>query len=440
MRGGWLWGPPHTGVAVAALATLVLTTYSPGSRGAEGELAARDDAQAPTEATVPTIEDLPTAELELDQLAPPEPPAHAADVGTVTPFRGSATPGVGEDERVAADLVLRAPEARPLELEGLSEPLSAARHAAAGAELTATLAAAEADNADTDGHEVEVLGVEAGTFRPLTPEITADSDPLWDRFAEGDVLVSHELAEELDLELGGRVLLHAGETSVSVRIGAFAVNGDPPFADVLVPTEVTAELGASGPNLLVVSAVEDVEELGDTLAEATGGDVEIRRPLAAPVAGERTTEDTPSGAIEPFSYTSRADGRITIHGDWVDRNIVRIELPGMASSRCQRVMVPQLYAAVEELIERGLYGHLDPAQFAGCFVARHIDWDPGRPLSMHAWGLAIDLNARDNPLGATPVMDRQVVEVFERWGFDWGGHWPRPDGMHFELARIVPTG
>jgi hypothetical protein len=112
----------------------------------------------------------------------------------------------------------------------------------------------------------------------------------------------------------------------------------------------------------------------------------------------------------------------------------------MPATSCHRAMVPQLFAAVDELIELELYDHLDPSQFAGCFVPRHIDRDPSRGLSMHAWGLAIDVNARDNPLGATPVMDQRVVEVFERWGFDWGGHWRRPDGMHFELARIVPTG
>ena len=38
-------------------------------------------------------------------------------------------------------------------------------------------------------------------------------------------------------------------------------------------------------------------------------------------------------------------------------------------------------------------------------------------------------------------MDMRIVEVFEKWGFEWGGHWRRPDGMHFELKRIVrPAG
>jgi hypothetical protein len=204
---------------------------------------------------------------------------------------------------------------------------------------------------------------------------------------------------------------------------------------VLVPVAVAAELGAVGTNTLLVAAGAEPEILRETLADATGGQVELRRD----VGEQRTTTGTSSGPIEPFSYTNRADGRTTIHGDCVDRNIAGVQLLGMAGTSCHRVMIPQLLADVDELIERGLYDHLEPAQFAGCFVARHIDWARSRPLSLHAWGLTIDFNTRDNPLGAPLVMDPRFVEVLERWGFRLG--WsleptPRDD---FELARIVPA-
>jgi hypothetical protein len=347
--------------------------------------------------------------------------------------RGPSAAGEGSGlELVPLDLIVHADE---VDLAALDDALDGARHAAAATGLEAT-----GTDEDGDPRELGILGVDEASFRPLVPEITATADAVWERFAEGEVLVTHEVAEELGLELGGTLELRRGDASHTARIGAFAANGAPAVADVLVPAAVAAELGAAGTNTLLVAAGDDPTGLRDTLADATGGRVELRREVAAPVGEERTTTATSSGHIEPFSYTSRADGRITIHGDWVDRNISGVQLPGMAGTSCHRVMIPQLLAAVDELIEGGLYDHLDPAQFAGCFVARHIDWDPSRPLSMHAWGLAIDFNTRDNPLGATPVMDPRVVEVFERWGFDWGGRWSRPDGMHFELARIVPTG
>ena len=30
-----------------------------------------------------------------------------------------------------------------------------------------------------------------------------------------------------------------------------------------------------------------------------------------------------------------------------------------------------------------------------------------------------------------------VVDAFRRWGFKWGGDFSTPDGMHFELERII---
>ncbi|MEX1177905.1 MAG: M15 family metallopeptidase [Nitriliruptor sp.] len=428
-------------VVVAGLLTLALmTTFtSPAADMPSRELAAapadRPEVVDPEpESTSPALGDTRGAGLVTDDRGFDTSLPELSDGDReLTPFVGSPVGDLAEDEVVPADLIVRTDR---VDVAELAEPLAGATHVAPAAALDATTTAAAEDGPA----EVSILGVDGATFRPLAPEVTAAADAVWDRFADGDVLVAHEFAEELGLELGGTLVLRTDTATVPVRIGAFAANGAPSLADVLVPVDVAALLGTDAPNTLIVSAAEEPEALGDALAEATGGEVELRRKSAPAVAERQTTRSTPSGKIEPFSYTSRADGRISIHGDWVARNITRVQLPGMASTSCHRIMIPQLLAAVEELIERDLYSHLDPSQFAGCFVARHIDWKPSKPLSMHAWGLAIDFNTRDNWLGAEPKMDRRVVEVFERWGFEWGGHWNRPDGMHFELDRIVPTG
>lgn len=60
----------------------------------------------------------------------------------------------------------------------------------------------------------------------------------------------------------------------------------------------------------------------------------------------------------------------------------------------------------------------------------------GRTLSLHSWGLAFDINAAWNPLGKTPTMSRGLVECFTDAGFIWGGTFSRPDGMHFEIAKL----
>lgn len=60
----------------------------------------------------------------------------------------------------------------------------------------------------------------------------------------------------------------------------------------------------------------------------------------------------------------------------------------------------------------------------------------GNSLSMHSYGCAVDFDPERNGLGdSTPAMDRRVIEEFEREGWEWGGHWSRCDGMHFQAAR-----
>ncbi len=62
----------------------------------------------------------------------------------------------------------------------------------------------------------------------------------------------------------------------------------------------------------------------------------------------------------------------------------------------------------------------------------------GKSLSMHAYGCALDFDPARNGIGnENPVMDRRVIEEFEREGWEWGGHWSRPDGMHFQAARTT---
>jgi len=62
----------------------------------------------------------------------------------------------------------------------------------------------------------------------------------------------------------------------------------------------------------------------------------------------------------------------------------------------------------------------------------------GTELSMHAYGVAIDLDPERNAMGdTTPAMPKFVVEAFERRGWVWGGRWKgrNCDGMHFQRAR-----
>lgn len=77
---------------------------------------------------------------------------------------------------------------------------------------------------------------------------------------------------------------------------------------------------------------------------------------------------------------------------------------------------------------------------AGVLACRPVA-DTGK-MSMHGYAAAIDLNLsysdywlwnrKDGQLQYRNRMPHEVVEIFERHGFIWGGRWYHYDTMHFE--------
>jgi len=73
---------------------------------------------------------------------------------------------------------------------------------------------------------------------------------------------------------------------------------------------------------------------------------------------------------------------------------------------------------------------------AGTYNCRTVA-DTGEP-SMHSWGAAIDINSAYGeywlwPRATSPgTMPPEIIEIFERHGFIWGGKWSHYDTMHFE--------
>jgi len=103
---------------------------------------------------------------------------------------------------------------------------------------------------------------------------------------------------------------------------------------------------------------------------------------------------------------------------------------------CHRALIPQLRAAMMELTERGLAYTINPGEFAGCFAGRFVFGGLVHRISHHSWGVALDINASENPSGIRPNLDRRLVNVMRDHGFTWGGDWLVPDGMHFEWAAF----
>jgi D-alanyl-D-alanine carboxypeptidase len=135
---------------------------------------------------------------------------------------------------------------------------------------------------------------------------------------------------------------------------------------------------------------------------------------------------------EPAVGLPYGDDWIRVDPAFVRRHIVTRRVPILGSVTCHRAMIGPLRAALGELARRGLARLVNRGDYAGCYAPRRIQ--PRGQLSLHAWGVAIDLNASANPFMGRSHQDPRLVRTMERHGFTWGGDWPtRPDPMHFEL-------
>lgn len=99
---------------------------------------------------------------------------------------------------------------------------------------------------------------------------------------------------------------------------------------------------------------------------------------------------------------------------------------------CNKDLVVPLSKAFQELIRTGHVNELKT--WDGCFNIRKKRGL--KSMSLHSWGIAIDVNAAWNGLGEVPTLSADFVKCFTDNGFDWGGTWKRKDGMHFQLASI----
>jgi|TARA_B110001452_G_scaffold53406_1_gene40844 hypothetical protein len=118
---------------------------------------------------------------------------------------------------------------------------------------------------------------------------------------------------------------------------------------------------------------------------------------------------------------------------WREENIQTIRMPIIGRTTCHRLMWEPLRGALNQIDEEGLADTLFTEEFrtsGGCYAPRRISrFDAGGSISRHAWGIAIDINTKS---GYVP----RVVEIFNSWGFAWGGTWTSPDEMHFELRDL----
>ena len=134
-----------------------------------------------------------------------------------------------------------------------------------------------------------------------------------------------------------------------------------------------------------------------------------------------------------FQIKERDGVWITTEPKWREENIQNKRMPILGITRCHRLMWEPLEGALNQILEEGLEKYLSIEEWrssGGCYAPRRINrFEAGGSISRHAWGIAIDINTKS---GYPP----RVVEIFNDWGFAWGGTWTSPDEMHFELRDL----
>ena len=290
-----------------------------------------------------------------------------------------------------------------------------------------------------NGRTLTIAAADPAELRRFTPVQTAQSDEVWSRVAGGEVAVDPALPRRLE-EPAGYLRLGTSADSPQVHIGAYA----PMVRQIsaVVNYARAEQLGIPEENALLVSTGKlTPSAVAGRLKKVVGPDTTMQTlalefnvdvPQTAVLSGASVSE-----AVGTFTYTPHANGTITPDGRWVREYIRTEQVPILGSVTCNKGMLPQLRGALTEIVQRGLADKIHPGEYAGCYYPRFIAREPSKGLSLHSWGIAVDLNVPGNQRGTVGEMDRQVVSIFKRYGFAWGGDWSYTDPMHFEMAQVV---
>ncbi|MFW6773356.1 M15 family metallopeptidase [Nocardioides sp. CPCC 205120] len=406
--------PRRVAAGAAGLALAVVLAGCAGSSEAETE----------TEAVAGTPTDDPSAE-----------PSAASSAGDAGPDPRLATmaehavdpPGPLGESLLGADMLVSTQGA--IDEETLEEI-----RALPGVEAAEPIGLAQVPVED---QVLTVAAVDPASYRRFTPAESAQLETIWTRVAAGEVALQADVGELLRDE-EGFVRLGNEDDAPDLHVGALAPQVT--RVQAVVNKRWGETLGIPDDNaVLVATGLTSPQEVRAALQEAAGDGASVQ--VLGPdldVSVQQTavlTGGSVAAAVGTFNYRVLDGGRLAPDPSWVAENIRTAQVPILGSVTCHRVMLPQLEAALREVVERGLADKIDPEEYAGCYYPRFIAGST-QP-SLHSFGIAVDLNVSGNQRGMVGDIDRSVVQIFKKWGFAWGGDWGYTDPMHFELAQLV---
>jgi D-alanyl-D-alanine carboxypeptidase len=293
-----------------------------------------------------------------------------------------------------------------------------------------------------ENRALNVAAVDAGTYRNWVTDVeSAQADEVWERVAGGEIALRPPLAKRAPIE-DDFIALGSTRDAATVHVGAYAPQSW--LVDAVVNETWIPTLGMTEGNALLIrtggTAPDTLRRPIERILRGTGAsaqmtDVVAREGLDPGAVQTAVVVGTIADAVGIFRYSVLADGKIAPDPDWVRTHIATETVPILGSVTCNKLIFPQLRAALDEVVSRGLADKIHPDEYAGCYYPRFIAGST--TLSNHAFGLALDFNTAGNQRGTVGEIDRDVVQIFKSWGFAWGGDWSYTDPMHFEMNRLV---
>ena len=289
-----------------------------------------------------------------------------------------------------------------------------------------------------------VAVVDPAEYRRFTESRSALLQDQWDRVAGGELAVAQGLKNRLPIDDDGYLRLGSGEDDAASCTSAPTPRRSRPSTWSSTPRGARSS-GWTGPNALLVSAGESTPQalskpIGRLVGDAGPAELDIASRLgldpgvfqSAVLVGDLRRRG------RHFRYTVLSGGRIAPDPAWVSEPHHHRGGADPRRGHLQQGIFPQLKAALAEIVHARA-GRRDPPRRVRRLLLPALHRRL-HPAVQPRFGLALDLNVPGNQRGTVGEMDREVVAIFKKWGFGWGGDWSYTDPMHFEMNRIVNPG
>ncbi len=249
------------------------------------------------------------------------------------------------------------------------------------------------------------------------------------------IVVSTLTSERYGIEIGDKIMLVGIDLNqVEVEVGAIINDSELGWFEAVVNKEVGYSLGIFR-NIQAVIWDKNINEnfLIELYKNINYQKIKLSFRENIPNKNWVLPNALVKEIFGDFQFSELDGTWIRIEKKWRNENIQQKRMPLLGLTVCHRLMWEPLEGALNQIIKEGLQKFIFKDEFqtsGGCYAPRRISrFDAGGSISRHAWGIAIDINTKSS-------YPPRIVEIFNDWGFAWGGTWTSPDEMHFELRDL----